>query len=496
MPLSPQRIAELDQYFSSGQQQDYLTQLAPDKQKSSLSPERIAQLDTYFSQTPQQPQIVSQDNVTQYDAKTGMPYTQAERNAGVSDLTAGIETGFKQSPFWLNDMTDAMTKGVTRLGGTAYNVLGGELTPEQAKSLTNPTGISNSNEAYKSVGIEMPEAKSGLGVMGNLIGNAAGMGATNLASPVINKALSAVPEGVALRTKGFKFSLEDAATQSDANWKQASDLLKQAHDAGAVITPEAGQQILTKVKEAVGRISNRHADTMGELADFEAKVNSGNITLSDIDDFRQNFGEIIADNTKSKIDGGGLNSDGYKAFQAKQAISNSIEDLAGNPSAFSVGSPQAAAQLKEGINQYARASRFDKLIDMGIKSEGDSTALQANMKRFLSNEKNTKGFNDEELAALQEVADRGIGQKIERGLGTFGFDLGRAKNVALPYFLAGEAARGGGAAILPYGVPLAVAGTITRHTGKLAARGKLQNALDTVMSRDTALPKRILPSIK
>lgn len=422
------------------------------------------------------------DNDTQYDAKTGMPYTQAERNAGVEDFTTGIETGAKQAPFWLNDLASGVSKGMASVYGAVADT-----TPEQ-KAKLDKVGLPGSADLYKAAGMELPEAKTTLGSMGNLIGNAAGFEGAKLAEPLITKAITAIPEGIALRAKGFQFDPEKVAAQSDTNWADASAKLNAAHNAGAVLTPQAGQDILTKVKAAVGKLNGRHADTQAELADFEAKVNSGQLTLSDVDEFRQNFGDVIKDNTKSKIDGGGLNSDGMKSFMAKKAIGDSFDDLATNPSAFSVGTAEAAAHLKEGINQYAQAARYDRIGDLVNKADGDATAMQRLFKNFTDNPANLKGYSPEEIDALKSVANRGAGESIERGLGTFGFDLGRTKNVALPYFMAGEAARAGGAALLPHGVPLAVAGTVARQTGKYAARGKASNALETIMGRETSIP--------
>lgn len=126
-----------------------------------------------------------EDSIVQYDAKTGMPYTQDERNAGVGELDKGIQSGVKQAPFWLGDMMNAASQGAAKIGGEAYMGLGGELSPEQATALTNLTPFIGSPEILKAAGMPIAEGKTGLTTMGNLIGgSAAAVGAPTMANKI------------------------------------------------------------------------------------------------------------------------------------------------------------------------------------------------------------------------------------------------------------------------------------------------------------------------
>lgn len=308
--------------------------------------------------------------------------------------------------------------------------------------------------------------------------------AGNTASGVsVNGALGGIPDAVAIRAKGaLAMSPDSRAEVSQKNWDTASNLFKRSTSAGAVIHDSSAQNLLNTVKQAIGGLNSRTSDTAGVLADFEEAIKNGNVTPDKLHEFRQNFADVISSNTKSKIDGGGVNLDGKKALIAKNAISEVMAQLTGAD--LSKGSPQAISDMLEGINKTAQAYRFDRVAQMLDDAQSDPNAIQRGAIKLL---KNTNGYNAEEIAALKTMSKRGLGQQIERGVGTFGFDTGKLKNVALPTLVKT------GALAVPGGVPLVGAGTILRQTGKLAARGLGQEALDAIMSRDTS-PPAIPPS--
>jgi hypothetical protein len=301
-------------------------------------------------------------------------------------------------------------------------------------------------------------------------------------SAVLGKTLNTlgeVPAGIANRYKGaFADSVDDISANSDKNWQNAQQYFKKSAADGAVLHDDAAQNIANQVKEAVGNLSSRHTDTAGVLSDFDKTLQAGNITPEKLHDFRQDLNDVISTNTKSKVDGGGINADGQKALVAKHALDDALSGVSVND--FSAGSPQAIADLQQGINATSQAYRYDKIAQLIKDSEGDANALQRKFQNFTKNDNNKKGFSDDEWAALKNVAQRGTGEQIERALGTFGLDVGKSRNILLPVITSGSSA------IVPGGIPLTAAGTLLRQTGKYAARGKAQNALDTIMGRETA----------
>lgn len=429
--------------------------------------------------TPQE-RVQRQENVLDRLPISG-PIIKALNNApNISELESNL-----MQPFIAPNLTESDMQDLQKNGGIIAN------SPELHQPQTGiGKFVGNVAEALPSaVAMGVPPVRAaGAAVLGTAA-NAASpnnpllQGVAMAVGARAPEAIKSAGEGIALRAKGFNAdNADEIAAQSDKNWAQASQTIQSAHNQGAALTADAGQKILAYVKKNIGNLNSRHSDTQAELDDFEKAVNSGTLTLAELDKFRQNFGDVINDNTKSKIDGGGLNSDGQKAYMAKKAIMDSLDNLDQND--FSAGTPQAAAQLKQGINQWAKAARYDRIADLIRKSEGDSTAIKRNFTSFVNNEKNIKGFNDDEIAALQDAARRGTLENIERGLGTFGFDTGKLKNIVVPTLLKGSALA------VPGGPALVGAGTALRYTGKLAARGGAQTALDTIMNRDTSVAPR------
>lgn len=519
MPLSPERMAELDQYYA-GQQaggQDYLTQLSPDK-SAGLTPQRVAELDAYYAKNPSnsiakpadvaiKPQsflgemganfgqgiqaakdVLSGDyediGRTRPTPKTGAladklfpkgsdgSFMGAVRNVGntnTSDWSGALLEKFGETP---------EGKILSAIGGVhpIYNAVGTTVSREINPAITDATGIAPENLQLLELGagtlglkkagqIQDPLWKATKSIAGN------------------------VGEGVGNRAKGAfgTMSAEDIAAQSDKNWAGSSASFKGSREAGAVLTPEAGNAVLQQATDAINSAGilnpKRHTATIAALEDLQKDVESGNLSLEKLDQHRQAFADAVKDNT-TKMEG--MNSDAYRALQAKNAIVDSISNFGKDH--FSAGTPEAADSLLTGINQWAQAARFDRVADLIKKSEGDSTAIKRNFTNFVNKESNLKGFNADEIAALKDAASRGVLEKVERGIGTFGFDFGKVKNVALPAITSGTSA------VVPGGAPLAVAGTVLRQTGKYAARGKAQTALDTIMNRPTAPAARPIPT--
>lgn len=302
------------------------------------------------------------------------------------------------------------------------------------------------------------------------------------ALPVLAKTALApakyVGEGIGTRVKGLGAdSIDQLNSNIDNNYTQASDTINEAHNEGAILTPEAGQSIIGQIKDtlAANRFNPaKHVDTAADLADITAKADAGNLTLQQIDDFRKSLGDTIKDNT-TKLDG--ANADAFQAVQAKNALLDGVSNL--DESAFVQGSPDVVAKLRTGINQYAQAARYEKVANIAKNADGNNAVFTRGIKNFVKNDNNLKGFNPDEIAALKDIPSNGIGGTIENWLGKFGIDANRAVGP-----MAMSLAKTGAAPFIPGGIPLVGAGTIARATSKLATKGGYQNALDTIMGRD------------
>lgn len=515
MALSPERMAELDQYYAG--QKDFLTQLVPDK-PSGMTPQRIAELDQYYAQNPTG-SIANKGNVAikpqSFLGEMGENFRQGIRAA--DDVRSGNyedigntrptpKTEALAEKLFPQGSDGSFMGAVRNVGNTASSDWSGALlekfgdTPEGKilgaiggiHPIYNAVGTTVSRDVNPAIIKETGIAPENLQLLELGAGTLGLKKAGEIQDPLWSATKSIAGnagEGIGNRTKGAfgTMSPEDIAAQSDKNWTGSSDSFKVSREAGAVLTSEAGNAVLQNATDAINKAGilnpKRHSATISALEDLQKDVESGNLSLEKLDQHRQAFADAVKDNT-TKMEG--MNSDAYRALQAKNAIVDSISNFGEDH--FSAGSPDAASSLLTGINQWAQAARFDRVADLIKKSEGDSTSIKRNFTNFVNKQSNLKGFNADEVAALKDAASRGILEKIERGIGTFGFDFGKVKNVALPAITSGTSA------VVPGGAPLAVAGTVLRQTGKYAARGKAQSALDAIMNRPTAPSARTIPT--
>jgi len=127
----------------------------------ALTPQEIAELDAYFGNAKQGSsgvwagvgKTIGLDPETTKDVAKAIPSKAAE--------------GIARLPFWANDLVNSAAQGITRLGGAAYEGLGGELSVEQAKALTNFKPVYGSDELaiepLKEAGVPFYEPKTPLG---------------------------------------------------------------------------------------------------------------------------------------------------------------------------------------------------------------------------------------------------------------------------------------------------------------------------------------------
>ena len=95
-------------------------------------------------------------------------------------IPSSIAKGLFKAPLWAADMMNAASQGAARVGGTAYQALGGDLSIDQAKALTNYKPFYGSDELIvaplKSVGIEFYEPETTAGAITDFVGEMLGYG--------------------------------------------------------------------------------------------------------------------------------------------------------------------------------------------------------------------------------------------------------------------------------------------------------------------------------
>lgn len=415
--------------------------------------------------------LVSPSYYSSPSPQTAGDILKAKHQAGAADFSDYVNA------FMEGGSNSPVGQGFNAVGGTLLNpvttAVGNYINPAIAKVTGATPNEVAAAEMFLPIGLKgaksipVPEVVQGA------------FDQANAYTPV--SALKSVASGIADRASGLRADTpEDLTANIDNNYSKASQTINDAHNEGAVLTPDAGQSIIDQVKtELTNNRFNpaKHVDTAADVTDLQSKADNGNLTLGDIDDFRKSLGDTIKDNT-TKLDG--PNADAFMAVQAKNALLNGITNL--GEDAFQQGSPDTVAKLQTGINQYAQAARYEKVANIAKNADGDSNAFARGLKNFTKNDNNSKGFTDEEWQSLEDASSRGIGGSIENWLGKFGVDANRA---ILPAAM--SLAKVGGAAVIPGGAPLVGLGTLARATSKLATKGGYQNALDTIMNRDTTV---------
>lgn len=284
---------------------------------------------------------------------------------------------------------------------------------------------------------------------------------TGGAVPAVGAALSDVANTALNTAKGIFAKSPEAVQDVAAAFKSgAGNLYTQMRQIGATFTPQATQNLISDIGNAVASnqfIPQLNPKTVAIVDHIKDAAANGTLGLNDLDQYRRILGRV------------GATEDGVSAGKVRQAIDNFVNN-AGQKD-LSAGTPQAFNLLNEGRKQYAQASKFENVADILTKAAGDPNKIKAGLTRFLNNEDNTKGWSAQEIQALKDAASTGGMEKLLKMGGKFGLDLGTSLtpgNTILP-------------AISGYVNPIVpLAGTASRQAQKYAARGSAQNLLNVI----------------
>lgn len=309
--------------------------------------------------------------------------------------------------------------------------------------------------------------------------------AFGVAAPVIGATVGSVAKTTGNIYKGFKArDVEELENVAKSIRDESGVAYKAMRDSGAILNRPRAVNITNQVESAIkssGKLNQGlHGKTLSVLNDFKEAARNADFTVEDLDQFRQLFREVVESDTAIT---GKVGGDGFKALEAINKIDDAVDNLAGID--IRGGRTDALDALEVGRKTYQKARKFEAITDIVKKSKGDEVALKRGLTKFAEKAKNTRGWSGEELGALDKAASRNGTESILRGLGTFGFDLGKTKNIALPVLTAG-----GGLAI-PGGIGLTAVGTVARQANKLAAKGGVEDLLKVIQAGGKVSPRQI-----
>lgn len=379
---------------------------------------------------------------------------QEQKQLPISER-AGIGTG-EVIPYLATGGEMGLLKGAA-VSGAAM----GALSPQEETGLAN-RGI----EAAKSAAI----STAGAGLLG-IAGNAV-KGLVNTGSDVA-KGLKATP-------------LDELGAITNEIKQKSSALYEKMRESGAVIRPQAANQIvsnLQKTIESSGKLNPRlHGDTLSVLDDLKGAAKSGNLGLEDLDQYRQLLSDVVTKNTDVA---GKLNPDAFKANAAIHKLDDIVEGFTPNYLIKS-GDKNAPQYLSEARQEWKRYRKFDNIVNIVKKSDGDANRLKSNLQGFVNKEKNLRGYTKDEVSALKDAASNSTTEKLLKTFGKFGIDLGgsRTQGNTIAPIIGGVL--GGATGGLPGGVGALVVGTAARQAQKLAAAGKIDNVLKLIAGKTNA----------
>lgn len=305
------------------------------------------------------------------------------------------------------------------------------------------------------------------------------------ALPVAGAALAPVGKGVKSIYKGFKArDVEQLEQAAGAIKSRATRAYTSMRESGATFTPESTNKIVNQLDSDLlgdGKLNPRlHDKVIGLMSDMRKDVDDG-ASLESLDQWRQLFGEV-AGNSIDKINA-------RKASLVMRSLDDAIR---GADEGDLIGSgKEAINSLNLGRSEWARQSKFNAIIDIVRKSEGDANYLKRELKKFANNPKKTRGFSPKEVIALQDAARLGTGEGILKMFGKFGFDLGGSRIGSGVGAIVGSG--GAGAAFGVLGAILApTLGTASRIAQKKIARSKVEDLLNIIESGGEVTKNQIM----
>lgn len=376
-------------------------------------------------------------------------------------------------------MGDVIGEGIVSAGGAL-----GKLTTQSVRDTLSSAGrgilgaVQPLTEKYGELAKEYPRTARRVEALTNIaggtpIGGVAAKAAAE-AGELTGKGLATVGKGIkntdvaaGLAARGSE-ELDNISTAMRA---ESSATFKRAFDAGVIIKPDQAAKRLSDFDTSVGRISRRHTAIAGAIDEMKINMKAGGMGLEDLYDYRQEFADIVSDNTEIT---GKVKSEGFVANKALSAVDDMIEKLT---DADVSGGVAAIKDLDLAKAQWSKARKHESVARIITLADGDPNKIKAGFKRFTSNKKNLRGFTDEEKKLLDIASRNSLSEKILKGLGRFGI---APENVYLPLVGAGLGSMAGA------GAPAAAligAGTAARQIGKWKARGKGEKVLQAIENR-------------
>lgn len=375
-----------------------------------------------------------------------------------------------------------------------------------------------STVGQKALGVGEAALSAGTGVIGQLVGNIAGVGKEVLTGDFgkgtaektaqqVQQALTYQPRGqVAPQIlEGLQTAVEEsklaptpitgtanigfrtkAKVPSAADIKgQATQLYKQIDDAGVLIKSEPYNQFVNEVKVDIGSKvrearNPKIADAIKELDEATGSAK----TLQKMQDLRESISSLKMSSEPSDRMFAGKIVEKLDDFMEKLDTSKLVAPAQGDleaiklvPQARNLWKQARKSEMLDDIYRKAEIKATDPYDDVAF-----ATKLRAEFKNLAANKNKLRGFSAEEVKAIEDAAKGG---KVENALRAFGAPLQgsilQGQNVAslsLPALIGLKLGGPAGAIIGANVVPASKA--VSRRVAGQLGKQNLQNVIDTI----------------
>ncbi|NDB60403.1 hypothetical protein EB001_18425 [bacterium] len=375
-----------------------------------------------------------------------------------------------------------------------------------------------STVGQKALGVGEAALSAGTGVIGQLVGNIAGVGKEVLTGDFgkgtaektaqqVQQALTYQPRGqVAPQIlEGLQTAVEEsklaptpitgtanigfrtkAKIPSASDIKgQATQLYKQIDDAGVLIKSEPYNQFVNEVKVDIGSKvrearNPKIADAIKELDEATGSAK----TLQKMQDLRESISSLKMSSEPSDRMFAGKIVEKLDDFMEKLDTSKLVAPAQGDleaiklvPQARNLWKQARKSEMLDEIYRKAEIKATDPYDDVAF-----ATKLRAEFKNLAANKNKLRGFSAEEVKAIEDAAKGG---KVENALRAFGAPLQgsilQGQNVAslsLPALIGLKLGGPAGAIIGANVVPASRA--ISRRVAGTLGKQNLQNVIDTI----------------
>jgi len=372
------------------------------------------------------------------------------------------------------------TAATTKAGATLGNALrSGNTLSRAVKAIP----LAAASGALYGAGAGVDGEKTDSSQRGFVLGTAAGP-----AGVVLGNGVQSAVKGGGNIARGITARGADALDNAVSGLKTKSNKAYQAMaDNGATLNIRAKAQLINNIEKTLqgdGLLNKGlHGKTMSVVSDLKDRVKQGDLTLEEVDQWRQLLGQVASNMTPDNL------QDARKASILIDALDNTVENLGQKD--LSKGTTQAIEALNLGRTEYRRMAKFRTVSEIIKKSDGDANYLKRELKKLLDNPKKSRGFSQDELDSLKEAATLSLPEGLAKMAGKFGFDLGNSRigsgvGAAVGSVGAGSAFGGVGAVAAP------VIGTAARYGQKFTARGKAEKLLQTIERGGNVSMKEVL----